>query len=62
MFCKDCGREVFMLTLDEAVNETGSSVRELIRHIDKGAVHSMETESGHLFVCSNSIKCDGETV
>ena len=59
-FCKDCEREVFMLTLDEAVDETGSSVRELIRLIDAGAVHSVETESGHLLVCRNSLKLDGE--
>jgi len=45
-----------MLTLDEAVGFAAQHTRELIRRIDAGEVHALETGSGHLLVCRNSLE------
>lgn len=55
-FCEICAAETEMLTLDETVSFTGASVWEIIRRIEAGAVHSIETASGHLLVCQNSLR------
>lgn len=54
-FCADCATEVKLLTLDEAVSFSAYRARELIRQIERGAVHVVETASGHLLVCRNSL-------
>lgn len=55
-FCEICRAETRMLTLDETVSFTGKSMREMIPEIQTGAVHSIETASGHLLVCQNSLR------
>ena len=55
VFCRECRAEVEMLSLDEAVSISTQNTRELISRIDAGAVHSIETGSGHLLVCQNSL-------
>ena len=55
-FCPACATQVEMLTLDEAVSASGRPARELIPKIVSNAVHSIETESGHLLVCRVSLK------
>lgn len=55
-FCKDCQTEVEMLSLDCAVTLSGKGTRELIRQTESGAIHSIETESGHLLICRRSLK------
>jgi len=55
-FCPQCSIEVNLLTLDEAVGVTGRTTLELIRGIETEAIHSIETGSGHLLVCRNSLK------
>ncbi len=55
-FCPNCTFEVEILTLDEAVSFSAKHTRELIRQIETDAVHSIETTSGHLLVCQNSLK------
>ncbi len=47
-----------MLSLDDAVDFSRLPVRELIRQTESGAVHAIETASGHLLVCQNSLKDD----
>ena len=54
-FCEKCGAEANMLDLDSAVNYSGQPARLLLREIDSGAVHSTETESGHLLICAASL-------
>jgi hypothetical protein len=56
VFCPDCKREVEMLLLDEAVSFSAQNTRELIRRIDAGEIHALETGSGHLLVCQNSLE------
>lgn len=54
-FCPDCAAETQMLTFDESVIVLGESARRLIRHIESNAVHSIETASGHLLICAESL-------
>ncbi len=55
-FCPNCAAEAEMLDLHSAVTLFGLGTRELIRQIEKGAVHSSETASGHLLVCTESLQ------
>ena len=54
--CPNCLREVALFTLDEAVSFSARRARELIRQIERNAVHAVETASGHLLICQNSLK------
>ena len=54
-FCAVCATEVKLLTLDEAVSFSAMPTRALIRQIESGAIHSVETASGHLLVCRHSL-------
>ncbi len=58
-FCADCGRETEMLSLDEAVSFSGIRTLEICRQISEGGggkIHFLETASGHLLVCRDSLK------
>lgn len=55
-FCENCQTEVEMLSFDRAVTLSGKRTRELIRQTESGAIHSTETENGHLLVCRRSLK------
>lgn len=55
-FCGECQSEVELLTLDEAVCDSGARTRELIRLSDEGKIHSIETIEGHILICSLSLK------
>jgi hypothetical protein len=55
-FCPNCAAETEMLDLHSAVTVFGLGTRELIRQIETGAVHSSETVSGHLLVCTESLR------
>ena len=54
-YCETCGSEAKMLDLNSAVNYSGRPARMLMREIESGVIHSTETESGHLLVCSASL-------
>lgn len=54
-FCETCAAEIEMLTLDQSVSASGKAAREIIRGIESGAIHSIETASGHLLVCAASL-------
>ena len=55
-FCKICEAETEMLDLNSAVNVFCLGMREIIRQIETGAIHSTETTSGYLLVCQNSLQ------
>lgn len=55
-FCPGCAEQVEMLTLDEAVSMVKRRARALIRQLESGAIHSIETPSGHLLVCAASLR------
>lgn len=45
-----------MLNLDSALSLTGISTRKIFRLIENGEAHSLETTSGQLLVCRNSLQ------
>lgn len=54
-FCPGCQQEVELLNLDTAVTFAQQPTRELFELIERGAVHAIETTTGHLLVCQNSL-------
>lgn len=55
-FCAICSGEVRFVTLDEAVAYAQMPTWELIRKILLGEVHSLETGSGQILVCRESLE------
>jgi hypothetical protein len=53
--CAQCGRDVEVLSIDQAVMAGGIRTSSLIRKIDAGEIHGIETEAGHLLVCAESL-------
>ena len=53
--CRDCGREVEILTLDQAISLSGIRTGELVRLTEANRIHSIETSMGHLLVCKDSL-------
>lgn len=58
-FCKGCSAETELLTLDEAVSHTGNAALEIMRRVNEGEIHFLETASGHLLICKNSFESQG---
>lgn len=54
-FCSECGGEEGLLTLDEAVSLSGITTMELLKLLNDGSLHHLETESGHMLVCRESL-------
>jgi hypothetical protein len=54
--CGQCDREVELLSIDQAVSSSGLKTKELLRKIDEKEIHGLETESGHIFICSESLR------
>ena len=52
--CGHCGREVEILTLDQAVSFSGLNTRELVHLAETKKIHPIETESGHMLICYES--------
>lgn len=55
-FCAQCAEETEILTLDQAVSLAAANTREVIRRIDAGQIHALETASGHLLICGASLQ------
>jgi hypothetical protein len=53
--CAGCGCEVEFMTLDCAVRLSRIRALEIFRMASEGAIHWIETESGHLLLCPNSL-------
>jgi hypothetical protein len=54
-FCSDCGGQTGLLTLDESVSSAHVPARLIIRKIESGEVHSIETARGHMLICHASL-------
>jgi hypothetical protein len=56
--CPVC--EAGLITLDEAVLQTGLATRKLLSLSDSGEIHSVDVNSGQLFLCVASLRdfCD----
>lgn len=59
-FCEECSTTVEMIDLNSAVTIFKTTTRELLQGIETGAVHSVEIQSGHLFVCASSLHTVGK--
>jgi hypothetical protein len=55
-FCPACKAEGEMFDFDSAISFSGISGRELIRRLELGEVHSIETANGHLLICKRSLR------
>ena len=58
--CSVCGTNAELLSLDEAVTCSGKSTRELIELTDRGRIHAVETDAGHLLICESSLAKENE--
>lgn len=54
-FCAQCVADADFLTLDQAVSLTKIGMREMLQRIETQELHALETMSGHLLVCQNSL-------
>ena len=54
--CRQCDREVEILSLDLAVSASGIKTSELVRKIERKEIHAIETGSGHILICSESLR------
>jgi hypothetical protein len=55
-FCDMCGKEVEMLSLDRAVSVSRIKTEELVRKFTRKELHGIETDSGHMLICSESLR------
>jgi len=44
------------LSLDLAVSASGIKTSELVRKIERKEIHAIETGSGHILICSESLR------
>ncbi len=52
-WCGHCSADTVIFPHGEAVEHL--SAREILRLTEKGEIHLLETETGELFVCGNSL-------
>jgi hypothetical protein len=55
IWCQACEKRVSMVTIDEAAIVGQVSSRAICRWIEKGELHFIETASGRLLICLDSI-------
>ncbi len=53
--CEQCGTEVKMHTLNDAVSQFGTSDLQIFRLVQSGKLHYIETANRHLLICRNSL-------
>jgi hypothetical protein len=54
-WCQGCGEQVKLVTPETASAMTGLSVRAICRMVEASEVHFLETPSGSLLICLNSL-------
>lgn len=47
-----------MISINEAANRGQQTWREIVRQIEAGEIHSVETANGEIYVCAESILKD----
>lgn len=55
-YCTACGRDVSLITLDQAVLLSGRRARALLQDIDANTIHAAETPNGRLLICRTSLE------
>jgi hypothetical protein len=54
--CESCGYNVTMLPPEQAAEVAGIAVRAVYRWVEEKRVHFVESNSGRLFLCSDSVQ------
>jgi hypothetical protein len=54
-FCPECGEEVDLMTLEAVVDKSEIGGYQMLRRIAAGEIHSIESSSGQVLVCRNSL-------
>ena len=57
-WCAPCGKQVRMVTADEAAELSGVSPRIIYRRVEAGSLHFAEANEGRLLICTNSLAPD----
>jgi hypothetical protein len=55
-YCELCDCESEMHDLNSSVSLTGRGARDLLREIELGLLHTVQTSEGHLLLCGNSLR------
>jgi len=55
-WCNECAAQVSMLTTSEAAAIAHTTLRAIFRHVEAGELHFVESASGDLLVCRNSLE------
>ena len=58
VWCAACEAEVELVTVEEAAVITRVGVRAIYCWVETGQLHFIETSTGELFICSNSLLHD----
>jgi len=61
-FCSECGEGTAFLLPELAAAQTGLSVREIYRRVERGDVHFSEAHEGPTLICRNSLCFDATDV
>ena len=54
-FCDECRTEREFVSLADAVSLADIKMRDIVRRVESGELHFLETANGHLFVCRQSL-------
>ena len=54
-WCPECGKEVDMITTDEAIALTRLDARDIYRRVESGLIHYAKTPGGVALICSRSV-------
>jgi hypothetical protein len=54
--CQSCGHNVTMLPPEQTAEVAGVAVRAVYRWVEEKRVHFIESNSGRLFLCSDSVQ------
>lgn len=55
VWCASCGKQVSMMTADDAAIAARVNSRTIFRWVEAGKIHYMETPEGLLFICPYSL-------
>jgi hypothetical protein len=58
-WCRECDRQVMMVTVDQATAITSKSSRAIFRMAEDGNIHFAETPEGFLLICLQSLASIG---
>ena len=60
--CPQCNKQAEMLSAEQIVTLTGISSLNLFKLVESGQIHFRETAQGHLLICLESLRADGQQI